>query len=280
MKVNVHKIPQSAPDDISGLRELIESNAIDPRHVAAIMGKTEGNGCVNDFTRGFAVSTLQAYLRSLIGPKVEGIVFVMSGGTEGVLSPHMTVFTCDPATTTASSNTCDTMSLALGVHHTRDFFVHEIGRMAMVDVVADGVKEAMVTAQLGPKDVHLVQIKCPLITAAAARSTDNAVAKDSYKSMAYSRAASALGVAVALGEVDLEKITDADICSNLSLYSSVASTSAGVELQNCEILGKQVPFQPTTSPMSVFVSHLYLYLNGLRSSGKLFGIRKRLYHWS
>jgi cyanuric acid amidohydrolase len=283
MKVTVHKIPQSAPDDISGLRELIESNAIHPPHVAAIMGKTEGNGCVNDFTRGFAVATLQSYLRSLIGAKVEGIVFVMSGGTEGVLSPHMTVFTCDPAPTTTNATTRATMALALGVHHTRDFLVREIGRIAMVEVVADGVKEAMVTARLTPKDVHLVQVKCPLITAAAARSTDFAVAKDSYKSMAYSRAASALGVAVALGEVTLEQVTDADICTNLSLYSSVASTSAGVELQNCEILGTYDPCRPTPCPASIFVSYPYWYpnlLNLLRSTGKLVGIRKRLYHWS
>lgn len=54
--------------------------------------------------------------------------------------------------------------------------------------------------------------------------------------MAYSRAASALGVAVALGEIELEQLSSADICSNYSFYSSVASTSAGVELQNCEIL--------------------------------------------
>ena len=54
--------------------------------------------------------------------------------------------------------------------------------------------------------------------------------------MAYSRGASALGVALALGEIQPEQLTDADICTNYQLYSSVASTSAGVELQNCEIL--------------------------------------------
>ena len=54
--------------------------------------------------------------------------------------------------------------------------------------------------------------------------------------MAYSRGAAALGVALALEEIQPEQLTNADICTNYQLYSSVASTSAGIELQNCEIL--------------------------------------------
>lgn len=41
---------------------------------------------------------------------------------------------------------------------------------------------------------------------------------------------------MALGEVSLEEISDTDNCSNCTLYSQVASTSAGVELQHCEIV--------------------------------------------
>ena len=41
---------------------------------------------------------------------------------------------------------------------------------------------------------------------------------------------------MALGEISLEQLTSADICTNYSLYSNIASASAGVELRNCEIL--------------------------------------------
>jgi cyanuric acid amidohydrolase len=232
MKVNVFKIAQNAPDDLSGLQDLIARQQLDPRHIAAILGKTEGNGCVNDFTRGFAVSTLKGYLQSLIGSELaDQIVFVMSGGTEGCLSPHISIFTRQ---TDDLSGEKTKVGLVLGVIHTRDFAVEEIGTMAMVQVVAQGVKDAMATAHLVAPDVHFVQVKCPLIT--AADRSASAVTQDSYKSMAYSRAASALGVALALGEVQQDELTDADICTNHSLYSSVASTSAGVELKNCEIL--------------------------------------------
>ena len=233
MKVGVFKIPQSAPDDLVGLVHLVEQRSLDPQTIVAIMGKTEGNGCVNDFTRGFAVATLKRYLGDRIGKALtDQIVFVMSGGTEGVLSPHLTVFSRQVAAPEEPAH----FGLALGICHTRDFSVDEIGTLAMVKVVAAGVKEAIAQANLTPQNVHFVQVKCPLLTAARTEEGETTVTQDSYKSMAYSRGASALGVALALGEIKSEQLTAADICSNYSLYSAVASTSAGVEVQNCEIL--------------------------------------------
>jgi cyanuric acid amidohydrolase len=54
--------------------------------------------------------------------------------------------------------------------------------------------------------------------------------------MGFSRGASALGVAVALGELDVADLGDAMIGRDTSLWSSRASTSAGVELVNHEIV--------------------------------------------
>lgn len=233
MKVDVLKISQSSPDDLTGLISLVQQQQLDPKNIVAILGKTEGNGCVNDFTRGFAVATLKGYLRPLIGEeRVNQIVYVMSGGTEGVLSPHMTVFTQQTERLEGPVQ----HGLALGIHHTRDFLAGEIGTLTMVNVVAEGVRGAIATAQISPQDVHFVQIKCPLLTASRSAKSDTTITQDSYKSMAYSRGASALGVALALGEIQPGQLTATDICSNYSLYSSVASTSAGVELKNCEIL--------------------------------------------
>ncbi|MEO1400440.1 MAG: ring-opening amidohydrolase [Cyanobacteria bacterium J06635_1] len=233
MKIDVFKVPQSGPDDLTGLIDLIKHQKLEPKTIVAIMGKTEGNGCVNDFTRGFAVSTLKTYLNAQIGESLtRQIVFVMSGGTEGILSPHLTIFTRQVENLEGPTH----RGLALGVYHTREFAVNEIGTLAMVQGVAEGVRGAIATAHLAPQDVHFVQIKCPLITAARNAQSKLAITQDSYKSMAYSRGASALGVALALGEIQPEHLTDSDICSNYALYSSVASTSAGVELKNCEIL--------------------------------------------
>jgi len=234
MKVDVFKIAQNSPADVSGLAALIQEQQLNPAHIVAIMGKTEGNGCVNDFTRGYAVQSLQHFLSEHIGHQAEQIVYVMSGGTEGVLSPHLTVFTRQTSNLTEPAH----WGLVLGTSHTRNFAPEEIGTMTMVEVVADGVKAAIAEAGIAPSDVHFVQIKCPLIHTSRTQDhqPQSLKTQDGYKSMAYSRGASALGIAVALGELSLEQLTDADICTNYTLYSSVASTSAGVELQNCEIL--------------------------------------------
>jgi cyanuric acid amidohydrolase len=59
-----------------------------------------------------------------------------------------------------------------------------------------------------PHDVHFVQIKCPLLTSerieAALHRGRKTVTTSAYASMGYSRGASALGVARALGEIDGE----------------------------------------------------------------------------
>ncbi len=80
------------PSDISGLIGLIGNGDLDPRDIVAVLGKTEDNGEVNDFTREYAISALCAGLAPFLGmlPATveERIAFVMSGGTEGVLSPQ------------------------------------------------------------------------------------------------------------------------------------------------------------------------------------------------
>ena len=94
---DVIRIPTHGPGDVSGLMALINDGALQPSSIVAVLGKTEGNGGVNDFTREYAVaalcSALSPHLKLAPREVEERIAFVMSGGTEGVLSPHITVFT-------------------------------------------------------------------------------------------------------------------------------------------------------------------------------------------
>ena len=91
MKIDVHKVAMAAPNDVSGLQSLICTGVVDPATIVAVIGKTEGNGGANDFTRGYATLSFQLLLGPLLGltPEQVGarIAFVWSGGTEGVLSP-------------------------------------------------------------------------------------------------------------------------------------------------------------------------------------------------
>ena len=235
--VGVFKIATSGPGDVSGLMAMIGSGAIDPASILAILGKTEGNGGVNDFTREYAVAALCTALGPKLGLSPEAveqrIAFVMSGGTEGVLSPHLTVFTRSEADRPAGVSG---KRLGIGMAHTRDFLPEELGRSAQIIETAKAVKAAMADAGISdPADVHFVQIKCPLLTserveAANARGSKTATTS-AYSSMAYSRGASALGVAVALGEISAD-LRDQDVLHRYDLFSKVASTSSGIELMH------------------------------------------------
>jgi cyanuric acid amidohydrolase len=230
----VHRISASAPNDVSGIEQAIAQSRIDPAGIVAILGKTEGNGNVNDFTRGFATQTLSLLLERHLGQRARDVCLVMSGGTEGAMAPHWTVFERAAGDGTGPA-------LAIGRAHTPALRPEQLGRRAQVDQVAAGVRTAMDDAGIGDAaDVHFVQVKCPLLTAqriAEAETRRETVAtRDTLKSMGLSRAASSLGVAVALGEVACDQLTDAAIGADTTLWSGRASASAGIELMNHEIV--------------------------------------------
>jgi cyanuric acid amidohydrolase len=77
----VHRISAAAPDDVSGIEAAIAAGRIDPAGIRAVFGKTEGNGCVNDFSRGLAVQSLQLMLRRHGSRGAGRACLVMSGGT-------------------------------------------------------------------------------------------------------------------------------------------------------------------------------------------------------
>ena len=107
--------------------------------------------------------------------------------------------------------------------------------------MAQAVKEAMKEAGITDvKDVHCVEVKCPNLTASRVADAESrgkkVVSKNFADAGAKSKGASALGVALALGEIKESDVTDEAICTNWNLYSNVASTSAGNEQVECKIV--------------------------------------------
>jgi len=241
MEIGVHKVAMNAPSDVSELERLIEAGAVDPTTIVALIGKTEGNGGANDFTRGFATLSYQLLLARYLrcSPEEIGrrIAFVWSGGCEGVLSPHATVFSRKPGRTASAPGD----RLALGIQVTRDIRPEEVGTMAQIEEVAAAVKRCLDSTGISdPADVHYVQVKGPLLTPGSIADADKRgktlVTRDPNGSKAYARGATALGVALGLGEVKAIDLSDTVIAKRFDLFSSVASTSAGGELKNCEVL--------------------------------------------
>ncbi len=98
--IEVRKVPILNVSDASGLADLIDSGVLEADRVIAVIGKTEGNGGVNDYTRIIADRAFREVLvdkGSRSAEEVKQVPIVWSGGTDGVISPHATVFATVPA---------------------------------------------------------------------------------------------------------------------------------------------------------------------------------------
>ncbi len=180
-----------------------------------------GNGCVNDFSR-----TLSTHVWEPSIP--DSAVTIFSGGTEGVLSPHVT-FVVQEAEPTG---------LVAVVGRTRTFEPHEIGQPEQAIEVASSVKKMLEESGISKDRVHLVLIKCPLLTSTKVEAILAAkkipITFDTYESMAKSRYASAVGIAIALEEIEENSLDES--MRNEDRWSSKASCSSGAELEDCHIL--------------------------------------------
>lgn len=236
MAVEVMKFELAGPQDTSGLEGCFRTGDLCPDRVVALIGKTEGNGGVNDFSRLLADQAFRSALRRAGTRDVETIAdipMVWSGGCDGVISPHATVFSRNDKNGSMSES-----RLAIGAAISTEILPEDIGRPAMIVKIAAGVRAAMRDAGItDPRDVHYVQTKSPLLTVdsiAAAEERGKTVACKVQESSAISNGTAALGVAVGLGEIDMPRAEK--ICKDLSLYSSVASCSSGVEFSYAQII--------------------------------------------
>jgi cyanuric acid amidohydrolase len=236
MAVEVAKVEIKNVSDASGLEACIVNGQMAADEVVAVIGKTEGNGGVNDFTRILADQAFRAVLMkhgSRSAEQVEQIPMVWSGGCDGVITPHATVFARNDKTGSPGK-----ARLTIGQAMSPEILPEDIGRPAMVEKVAIGVRAAMEDAGItDPKDVHYVQTKTPLLTIEsiqAAEGRGQTLFCEVHDSMGVSNGTTGLGIAVALGEIDMPKAEE--ICRNLDLYSSVASCSSGVELDCAQIV--------------------------------------------
>ncbi len=233
--IEVRKVPIHSVADASELAKLIDDGVMAADRVIAIIGKTEGNGGVNDYTRIISDRAFREVLIAKGAPadQVKQVPIVWSGGTDGVISPHATIF----ATTDAEP--IDEPRLTVGFAMSEVLLPEDIGRVAMVSKVADAVKVAMERAGITDvADVHYVQTKTPLLTVHTirdAKSRGKTVwTEHTHESMDLSNGCTALGIAVALGEIEMP--TDADVMHDRSLYSAVASCSSGVELDVAQVV--------------------------------------------
>ncbi len=245
----LHVVPMRTPSDTSEIEKLFASGEVDPYEIIAVVGKTEGSGLPNDHGRAFGDLSIRSLLANYRGTTpnqiAEEVTLAISGGSPGTVAPHATILSqrwVPEHEVAAEQPTC---GLVLGRSHTTEIYPQDIGRVSQVDATTKAVLEAIEDAGIEDlSQIHMVLVKGPALSAESIATLlakgIEPVTRDPgigpMGSMCYSNDAMAIGVGIALGEIEREKVTDATIRNDWSLYSNVAATSSGGEKLKGEVL--------------------------------------------
>ncbi len=285
-RVEMFVCPSATPADTSGVQALADAGKIKPGTLVALVGKTEGTGAHDDWGRVWADVALRQWTAGFLGIPVDDVakhvIFVLSGGCPGVITPHIAAVTREWVEVPEARAGGD-KRLVVGRAGSDAMPPEEVGRMGQIRKVAEATHRAMADAGLtDPKDVHLVMVKVPGLTTASIKDAESrgktVVSHDltfgPEGAGAYANDAAALGVAMALGEVPESSLSDEVVRRNWDLYSEVAMTSSGGEKRHGEVV---VFGNSSASQSSLRIGHAvtrdFIDAQGVRDALRSAGLR-------
>jgi cyanuric acid amidohydrolase len=286
-RVEMFVSPMATPADTSGLQTLATSGKIKPDTLVALVGKTEGTGFHDDWGRVWADVALRDWTGKFLGIPADEVakhvIFVLSGGCPGVITPHIAAVTREWVEVSDQEAAGGEKRLVVGRAGSEPMPPEEVGRMGQIRKVAAATHEAMKDAGLtDPKDVHLVMVKVPGLTTASIKDAESrgktVVSHDltfgPEGAGVYANDAAALGVAMALGEVPESSLSDGVVRRNWDLYSEVAMTSSGGEKRHGEVV---VFGNSSASRSSLQIGHAitkdFIDAEGVRNALRSAGVR-------
>ena len=286
-RVEMFVTPMATPADTSGLQKLADSGKIKPDTLVALVGKTEGTGFHDDWGRVWADVALRDWTGKFLGIPADEVakhvIFVLSGGCPGVITPHIAAVTREWVEVPDKEAANGEKRLVVGRAGSEPMPPEEVGRMGQIRKVAAATQEAMKDAGLtDPKDVHLVMVKVPGLTTASIKDAESrGKSVVSYDltfgpegAGVYANDAAALGVAMALGEVPESSLNDGVVRRNWDLYSEVAMTSSGGEKRHGEVV---VFGNSSASRSSLQIGHAitkdFIDAEGVRNALRVAGLR-------
>lgn len=221
--------------DVSAIEAMINDGRLDPSTIVAVTGKVEGN-TPGENSRGNAMNAVRSLLTGrakLTENQVAQIPFVLSSGGVGILSPHLAIYTRTPW-----EGPVGEPRLVLGTALSEPILPEWVGRKRIVQEVADTVRRAAEQAGIAPQEAEYVLTKNRGVSnadiqEAAARGV-HIEPFDRKHATAQTTGGSALGIAVATGAISMPE--ESSIGFDGSLYSSVASCSAGNENDRSQVV--------------------------------------------
>jgi cyanuric acid amidohydrolase len=249
---DVVRLSMTGPGDASAVERAIGAGELDPADVVCVISQTEGTG----HARGYAALALGRVLGGHLGLEPEEVAervpLMMIGLCGGLMSPHHNIVVRRDVPPPPVPPTGP--RLAVGTAATDPVPPAALGRVGQVEMVAAAVRAALADAGLAPADARCVQVKCPAFGADRAAEAEAAgvtpAGRTPAETSSRSKGASALGVAVALGEVDAVDVTDDAIDGRPDLFTTRGSVSAGEEQSRARImvLGNR---ERSTSPLRI-----------------------------
>ncbi|MGQ0664450.1 MAG: ring-opening amidohydrolase [Pseudomonadota bacterium] len=229
--LNVRTIAMENPGDTSDLSAKLA--ALDRRGLRklAIVGKTEGPASANDYSRELVLLETRLALEKAGGAELMARTsMIFSTGCEGVMTPLAYLFADFEETGGAGGPE----RLAMGAARTRRVRPAELGKRAHVELIADGVRQAMADARLAPVQVALTMVKIPRLCQGLAGEAEPGVHASIDSS--YAKGVAGLGIGMGLGDIAPAQVFDEMIGRDLSVYCNRAITFSGTETGHNEIL--------------------------------------------
>ncbi|HYM96043.1 MAG TPA: ring-opening amidohydrolase, partial [Candidatus Sulfotelmatobacter sp.] len=158
-RVEMFVCPTATPSDCSGLQRLADAKKIRPDTLVALVGKTEGTGAHDDWGRVWADVALRDWAGRFLGidpsEVAKHVIFVLSGGCPGVITPHVAAITREWVEIPDSgANPGAEKRLVVGRAGSEPMPPEEVGRMGQIRKVAEATRRAMDDAGLDdPHDV-------------------------------------------------------------------------------------------------------------------------------
>jgi cyanuric acid amidohydrolase len=228
----IHTFPMNGPDDVSGLEALLDSGEFEPDEIQGIMLNHEGHLWAKGYTQ-LAFSMMLAERTGRPAREIMATLpFQALAGIAGFMVPHGAVFVRREVNGGAPTGE---KRLAIAGRCTAEISLHATGSAENILEVSRTITS--LAAEIGVDDmddVPFVFVKAPWCTQVE---LDEAIAcgevvpaPDAWSIGDHSRAAAALGIAHALGEVTTEQIAEGvKACDRASLYTRRGQVSSGEE---------------------------------------------------
>lgn len=235
MALHIGHYDTEHPGDTSDLKRKLEQ--FDPEKIdrIALLTKTEGNADKNDYSRQYALLSVNILLKEFGGESLlDRSSLLFSTGTEGAYTPFGYYFIRTRDNQKETDKGSSKPQLVMGINRSRRLKEEEVGTMAHVNLVSECVKAAMKDAGITQKEVAFCIVKNPVMAIHSA--ADGIKTQNRRVSASHSKGIGGIGAGIALGEIDPEKITVDKISKDHSIYAKRAMVFSGAEVDYVDVI--------------------------------------------